>query len=66
MKYTLVFEETDDDGFGPVIDTWEKESVIPRVGDTVFLEKAGWMIVTGVGFSLLENKRRIVLISVKQ
>lgn len=71
MKYYISFQEDKlDDGYGDIIDTWGKESVVPRVGDTVFLEKRGWMSVVSVGFShinaSLKNKQRLVIISVKQ
>ncbi len=66
MKYNLIFEEDDGEGYGPRLDEWKKESVVPREGDSVFLKKRGWMNITHVGFSVIEHKCRLVFILVKQ
>jgi hypothetical protein len=67
MKYNIYFEKDSSDGWGgDRLDQWKSESVVPRVGDEVFMEKGGWMTVVSVGFSIVEKKKnRNVLISVK-
>lgn len=71
MKYDIRFDSTPiDDSWGSeILDVWKKESVIPRVGDSVFLKNkkkngSHWMTVKSVGFSLIQGKRRLVIIDV--
>lgn len=80
MKYDLYFstEPEDDDGWGTTsedLDKWFNESVVPRVGDNVFMKKGGWREVKSVGFSGVgmsglkkqdKKKNRLVLISVSR
>ena len=68
MKYNLRFEKESDGWGGELLDTWPKETVVPRVGDSVFMAKGGWLTVVSVGFSTLYNKKknkRSVLITVR-
>ena len=67
MKYRIIFEKdnADDSWHRDQLDEWKKESVVPCVGDQVFMKKGGWLTVTGVGFSSLEKGKRLVYISVK-
>lgn len=67
MRYRIIFEKHDpDDSWSHnQIDEWKKESVVPRAGDSVFMKKDGWMVVSSVGFSSLEKGKRLVLITVK-
>jgi hypothetical protein len=75
VKYCLIFstQPLDDDSWGTTsedLDVWENESVVPQVGDGVFMKKGGWKTVTHVGFSVTggyrgkQKNRRNVLISV--
>ena len=80
MKYNLYFstEPLEDDGWetsSEDLDRWFGESVVPQVGDGVFMKKGGWRTVKHVGFSTIGNsgikkqdrkKRRLVLISVSR
>lgn len=72
MKYDLFFEiePKENDGWGSSskkLDTWIKESTVPSVGDSVFMSKGGWRIVSNVSFSSVQkNGRRMVLISLKR
>jgi hypothetical protein len=66
MRYRIFFTKSSDDPYDhEELDEWKKESVVPRIGDSVFMKKGGWMTVSSVGFSALEKGKRLVLISVK-
>lgn len=70
MKYRIIFscEKVLDTTHGwdtlEEVDRWEKESVVPRVDDSVFMTKVGWKKVSDISFSVVEKKRRIVYITV--
>lgn len=77
MKYTLIFETEaePDDEWGTTsdqLDIWHKETVVPRVGDSVYMKSGGWRIVKAIGFSTTggykgkKKNRRNVLISVSR
>lgn len=71
MKYDLIFEkdtsQDDESSWNnrEQIGRWKNESAVPRTGDGVFMQKGGWMLVTHVGFSVIEKGRRLVYITVK-
>lgn len=66
MKYNIFFEKHSDDVYhSERLDNWKKESVVPRIDDTVFMKVVGWKTVVSVGFSVVENGKRLVYISVK-
>lgn len=75
MKYDILFRKTCDDDYDcspwgadseETVDRWEKETVVPRSGEYVFMKKLGWYLVETVSFgTLTEKKRRQVHITLR-
>jgi hypothetical protein len=70
MKYDILFKRTCDDDYDcspwgadteETVDRWKNETVVPRSGDYVFMNKLnpiGWFIVETVSFGTLTKKNR--------
>lgn len=66
MTYTLIFELIDNEnGTIERLDEWKRESVIPRMGDSVLMQKCGWKTVSHVSFSIKDKTNRFVYLTVK-